>query len=80
MMNYKKEDVKVDYDQLENNNFFVEWNQNQSEQLDITKVHLLNFNISYNHVMEIKKIEVVFRVNFLAIFFHKLTLNKFWEK
>lgn len=47
---------------------------------DVAKIHVMNVKVSENLVKEIKKVEVVYRVNFLAIFLHKSTLGKFWEK
>jgi hypothetical protein len=40
----------------------------------------MNVKVSENLVKEIKKVEAVYRVNFLAIFLHKSTVGKFWEK
>ncbi len=46
----------------------------------MAKIHVMNVKVSENLVKEIKKVEVVYRVNFLAIFLHKSTVGKFWEK
>ena len=46
----------------------------------MAKIHVMNVKVSENLVKEIKKVEVVYRVNFLAIFLHKKTVGKFWEK
>jgi hypothetical protein len=80
MLNYKKDDLKVVYDQLENNNFFVEWNLNTAGDDDVAKIHVMNVKVRESLVKEIKKVEIVYRVNFLALFLHKSTVGKFWEK
>ncbi len=46
----------------------------------MAKIHVMNVKVSENLVKEIKKVEAVYRVNFLAIFLHKSTVGKFWEK
>ncbi len=53
---------------------------NQPRGEDVAKIHMMNVKVSENLVKEIKKVEVVYRVNFLAIFLHKITVGKFWEK